>query len=95
MVQYASIEDTVQMTCPFKNVNKWQKLETNDILVACENGETEVNSTISDRISITDDCGTLTIIKFANIDVGIYCCYVFGNGTTDVQYMYFNITIRG
>lgn len=63
------------MTCPYTNVNKWQKIETLDILAACENNITTINPAISNRISVTDDCVNLSINSLTNMDVGTYRCY--------------------
>lgn len=91
-MQYASIGESIQVSCPFKHVQNWQKLETQDILASCENGMPLINSTILKRISITNRCNNLTIHNFTEIDVGLYRCYVFDKSTSNAHD--FNITVR-
>lgn len=91
-MQYTSIGESIQMTCPFKHVQSWQKLETQDILAFCENGMPQINSTILKRTSITESCNNLTIHNFTEIDVGVYRCYVFDQSKSNAHD--FHITIR-
>lgn len=91
-VQFASEGQTVHMQCPYKNVNSWQMLETSFILASCENGLPVINSEISNRISISDNCDTLKIDNFTNKDVGIYRCYVIRD--TEQQQYEINITLQ-
>ncbi|CAC5424099.1 HMCN [Mytilus coruscus] len=93
-VQFASIGESIGMICPYKNVYSWQKLDTQDILASCENGMNEINSSISYRISVSNDCEKLKINEFTAKDVGLYRCYVFGERTSNRHKYDFNITIR-
>ncbi|CAC5424089.1 HMCN [Mytilus coruscus] len=93
-VQFASIGESIGMICPYKNVYSWQKLDTQDILASCENGMNEINSSISYRISVSNDCEKLKINEFTAEEVGLYRCYVFGERTSNRHKYDFNITIR-
>lgn len=90
-MEFASIGERFQLTCPDKNVDSWQKLDTRVILVAyCEQ---RMPVTISDRISVSDNCLNLLINNFTVKDVGHYRCYVFGKGTKTYNYD-FTVTVR-
>lgn len=89
-MQFASIGTSIQLTCPVKNVNSWQKLDTQDMLASCENGM----PITSNKISISDSCDDLIINNFTKKDAGIYRCYVISNDTNTYTYD-FSIKIRG
>ncbi|VDI07333.1 Hypothetical predicted protein [Mytilus galloprovincialis] len=91
-LQYASKGETIHIKCLFKIVNFWQKRETQFIFASCEGGLPVVNLTISNRMSVSDTCQTLTINYFTKEDVGTYQCFATIDNKQATHVI--NITLR-
>lgn len=91
-LEYASLGETIHIKCLFGIVNFWQRFETQFIFASCENGSPVVNSTLSNRMSVSDTCQTLTIHNFTKEDVGVYHCFAIKD--TKQAKNVINITLR-
>ncbi|CAC5424086.1 unnamed protein product [Mytilus coruscus] len=91
--QFTDIGKMIQLTCPDKKPDTWQKLESEDILASCEHGNVMFNTSILHKIHITKDCQNLTIKVFKKEDIGIYRCYISSLDAA-VQMYDFDINIR-
>lgn len=91
--QFADIGKIIQLTCPDKKPDTWQKLESGDILAACENENIMTKTSILHKIHISKDCQNLTIEVFQKEDIGMYRCYI-NSSDADVQMYDFDIKIR-